>query len=193
MTTYRLLNDIFNCHEAFVDFKTLRRQFNDVKVWFPQENTALTNKLKSEWIPVDVTFTSDRKGNAIPDISVWNLSCLVLSTQACNLLKPLLSPIGEFLPLNNGFYLYNCLSAVSGDAVDQSKTSFQIEHSDSTHIPKSLTFLPAKIMNQPLFKPSFAENSFLICQDEFKELVIKNNLTGLIFSENLAQIFPTKD
>ena len=78
MTTYRLLNDISTCHEAFVDFKALRKQFTDVKVWFPQENTTLLDKLKATWEPVDVTFESDKKTNSIPDISVWNLSCLVL-------------------------------------------------------------------------------------------------------------------
>lgn len=70
MSPYRLINDIFTYHEAFVDFKALRRQFNDVKVWFPQENTSLLDKLKAEWIPVNVKFESDSKKNIFPDLSV---------------------------------------------------------------------------------------------------------------------------
>jgi len=33
MKVFRLINDTFNCHEAFIDFKAMHRQFNDVKVW----------------------------------------------------------------------------------------------------------------------------------------------------------------
>lgn len=192
MTTYRLINDIFTCHEAFVDFKALRRQFNDVKVWFPQENTSLLDKLKAEWTPVDVKFESDRKKNLLPDLSVWNLSCLVLSSKAYAALKDFLDPIGEFLALNEGFYLFNCLDTVAADSIDTTKTKIQIDNIDSNHIPKALAFLPDKIAGKFLFKPSFLENSFLICQDELKNIATEQNLAGLIFEEDLAQIFPRK-
>ncbi len=192
MKVFRLINDIFNCHEAFIDFKAMRRQFNDVKVWFPQENTSLIDKLKTEWIPVDVKFESDSKKNTIPDISVWNLSCLVLSQKAYEALKETLNPTGEFLTLNNNFYLYNCLESVTAESVDVKKTKLKIEEMNSNHIPQSLGFLPEKIKGKPLFKPGFLENSFLVCQDSFKKIAEDNQLKGVIFEENLAQIFPTK-
>lgn len=170
----------------------MRRQFNDVKVWFPQENTSLIDKLKTEWIPVDVKFESDSKKNTIPDISVWNLSCLVLSQKAYEALKETLNPTGEFLTLNNNFYLYNCLESVTAESVDVKKTKLKIEEMNSNHIPQSLGFLPEKIKGKPLFKPGFLENSFLVCQDSFKKIAEDNQLKGVIFEENLAQIFPTK-
>ena len=192
MTTYRLINDIYQYHEAFIDFKSMRRQFNDVKVWFPQENTSLTDKLKSEWTPVDVKFESDSKNNLLPDISVWNLSCLVLNVKAYKALKETLSSIGEFLPLSDDYYLYNCLESVTAETIDPTKTNLKIEGMDSTHIPESLGFVSEKIQGKPLFKPGFLENSFLVCQNTFKEIAESNQLTGIIFEENLAQIFPTK-
>lgn len=192
MTTYRLINDIYNYHEAFVDFKAMRRQFNDIKVWFPQENTSLIDKLKNEWVPVDVKFESDSKKNAVPDISVWNLSCLVLSKKAHDILKEILNPIGEFLVLNNGFYLYNCLESVTAETIDAKKTKLKIEEESSNHIPESLGFILDKIKEKHLFKPGFLENSFLVCQNSFKELAETNQLKGVIFEGNLAQIFPTK-
>lgn len=192
MKVFRLINDIFNCHEAFIDFKAMRRQFNDVKVWFPQENTSLIDKLKTEWTPVDVKFESDSKKNTIPDISVWNHSCLVLSVKAHKALKETLRPIGEFLALNNDFYLYNCLESVNPDSIDIKSTKIKIEEMDSNHIPESLGFLPEKIKGKPLFKPGFLENSFLVCQNSFKKIAEDNQLKGVIFEENLAQIFPTK-
>src|SRR6187431_2071564 len=160
MTTYRLINDIFTCHEAFIDFKAMRRQFNGVKVWFPQENTSLSDKLKGDWTPVPVTFESDKKKNLVPDISVWNLSCLVLSKNAYQTLKDILSPIGEFFLLNDDFYLFNCLNTVGGDSIDANKTSLKIENMDSNHVPESLNFIAEKITKNPLFKPGFLENSF---------------------------------
>lgn len=192
MSPYRLINDIFTCHEALVDFKALRRQFNDVKVWFPQENTSLLDKLKSEWTPIDVKFESDSKKNLVPDLSVWNLSCLVLSSKAYTAMKDVLNPIGEFFVLKDGFYLFNCLDTVATDSIDTAKTKMQIDNIDSNHIPKALAFLPDKITGKILFKPEFLENSFLICQDEFKKIAIEQGLVGLIFEENLAQIFPRK-
>src|SRR6187431_1073175 len=155
MTTYRLINDIFTCHEAFIDFKELRRQFNDVKVWFPQENTSLSDKLKGDWTPVSVTFESDNKKNLIPDISVWILSCLVLSKKAHQAFKDLLTPIGEFFPLKDDFNLFNCLNTVGGDSIDINRTSLKIEQMDSNHIPESLGFIAEKIADKSLFKPGF--------------------------------------
>lgn len=193
MKIYRLINDTFNYHEAFIDFKSMRRQFNDVKVWLPQENASLTDKLKTEWIPVDVKFESDNKKNITPDISVWNLSCLVLSTKAYNALKETLNPTGEFFTLNNDFYLYNCLESMNADSIDVNKTKIKIEEMESNHIPESLGFLPEKIKGKPLFKPGFLENSFLVCQYSFKKIAEDNQLKGVIFEENLAQTFPTSN
>lgn len=190
MTTYRLINDIYHCHEAFINFKAMRKQFADIKVWFPQTNTSLLDKQIGAWEPVDVKFESDRKANSIPDISVWNLSCLVLNEKAYNVLHQILQPIGEFLALKGGFYLFNCLASAAADTIDPTKTSLKIEDIHSNHIPESLGFNMDKIAEMHLFKPGFLENSFLICQDELKELILANNLKGVIFEENLAQIFP---
>ncbi len=92
--------------------------------------------------------------------------------------------------LNNGFYLYNCLESVNAETIDPKKTKVKIEEESSNHIPESLGFLLDKIQGKDLLKPGFLENSFLICQDSFKELAERNQLKGVIFQENLAQIFP---
>jgi hypothetical protein len=139
-----------------------------------------------------VKFESDRKANAVPDLSLWNMSCLVSSKKAKDALFPLLGDLGEFLPLQNDFFLFNCLISVGGDAVDQSKTKLDLESQDSVHVPNTLEFLPEKIKGKALFKPGFAHNSFLICQGEFKTVADANGLTGVVFTENLAQIFPPK-
>ncbi|WP_444997922.1 hypothetical protein [Aliikangiella sp. IMCC44359] len=70
MTTYRLRNNIFEYHNAYVDFRALRKQCNKLSVEFPQRNESLLKKLKDEWKPVGVNFKSDSKKNAIPEISI---------------------------------------------------------------------------------------------------------------------------
>lgn len=192
MTTYRLLNNIFAYHEPTIEFKQFRRQFDGVKVWFNQNNESLTDKLKNEWAPIEIQFSSDRKNNKVPDISVWNLSCLILSDEAKKVLEPELKHIGEFLPLKDGFYIYNCLNSVGGDAIDQANSSFDINDSDSVHIPKKLHLLDEKVSDKFLFKPAFTHNGFLVCLDGFKEIVESNNLSGILFESDLAQIFPKK-
>lgn len=189
MTTYRLLNDVNNCHEAFIDFKSFRRQFNELKVWFPQENARLLEKLKKTWVPVAVTFSSDKTHNIVPDISVWNLSCLVLSSKAEALLRPLLATEGELLALEQGFYLFNCLHSIGSKAVDAKCTSMQIEFAEGASTPKALALISEQIAGITIFKPGFLDNGFLMCQDELKSLIVSNNLSGITFEENLAQIF----
>jgi len=191
MTTYRLLNNIFEYHEAFIEFKQFRRQFDGVKVWFNQKNESLIDKLKSDWIPINIQFSSDRKNNNIPDIAVWNLSCLILSEKAKKILSPELKHIGEFLPLQNGFYIYNCLSSVDASVIDQTRSCFEKNNPNSAHIPKKLHLLSEKISDKFLFKPDFSHHSFLICSNEFKKIVESHQLSGLLFERDLAQIFPT--
>ncbi len=200
MTTYRLLNNVFEYKEAFVDFKAMRRNYNGLKVWFNEENDSLKDKLKTEWQPVNIALeaSSDAKKNpGIPDLSVWNMSCLVISEKAKKALSSLLEKQGEILPLNDGFYLFNCLQSVGSDTIDGEHSAFEIEqvsagNSQLLGIPKKLVLDSSKIKDKIIFKPGFSHNSFLICQDKFKTLTEKSELGGLIFEENLAQIFPSK-
>lgn len=189
MTIYRLLNNVHGYHEAFVDFRAMRKQFDGVKVWFSQKNQALSDKLTSGWQPVAVSFGSDLKSNQKPDISVWNYSCLVLSAKAKAALEPLLKEVGEFLPLADGFWLFNCLDSVGGEVVNHEKSRFQVEAAESVHIPRELFLKEDKIVSKVLFKPGFSHNSFLLCTDTFKTAVDKNGLAGVVFEKDLAKMF----
>lgn len=189
MTTFRLLNNVKSYHEAFVDFRSMRKQFDGIKVWFSQKNESLLDRLNAEWDPVSVSFESDQKSNQVPDISVWNYSCLVLSAKAKSALETLLLEHGEFLPLDNDYWLFNCLDSIGGEAVDPEKSKFQIDSEDSLHIPKVLFLKPEAIEDKPIFKPGFAHNSFLMCSYEFKDVAEKNQLGGVVFEHNLAKIF----
>ena len=189
ITTYRLLNNVKEYREAFADFKAMRKKFDGVKVWFAQKNETLLDKLKAKWQPVAVTFESDANSNQLPDISVWNSSCLILSERARSILEPLVRSKGEFLALQDNYTLFNCLDCVGGDAISPEGSSFEMVTEASLHIPKTLVLLDDKIAGRTLFKPGFAHNSFLIFQDDFKNAVQENELGGIVFESNLARIF----
>jgi hypothetical protein len=114
---------------------------------------------------------------------------LVLSEKAKKALEPLLCKIGEFLPLLDGYWLFNCLDPVGGDAVDHTQSKFEVASDDSLHIPKVLVLKEEKIAGKVLFKPGFGHNSFLLCDDVFKDAVEQAQLGGVHFEKNLAKIF----
>ena len=167
----------------------MRKQFDGVKVWFPQKNETLIDRLKSDWKPVSVTFDSENKINKIPDISVWNYSCLVLIDRAKIALESILRNTGEFLPLENGYWLFNCLDTIDSTSIDATGSKFKIDAEESLHIPETLNLRPEKISGKVLFKPGFAQNSFLICSSEFKDTATREELGGITFEEDLARIF----
>lgn len=198
MTTFRLLNNVFEFQEAFVDFKMMRKNYTSLRVSFNEDNVCLYDNLKTKWLPVDVRFdksSSGKKGATLPDLSVWNMSCLVLSEKAAKVLTSFLEPYGELLPLNNGYSLFNCLTSIDTAAVDGSQSSFELESmgTDTNELlgnPKKLVLLDSAISDKEIFKPGFSHNSFLICLDSFKSVVEESGLSGLIFEDDLAQTFP---
>ncbi len=189
MTIYRLHNDINHYSEAYTDLMDLKDQADGLKSWFSEENEALTPKLKSKWQPPAITFHYESKNKKKPDLTVWDPTCLIMSSKAKTALNSILSPLGEFLELQDSYHLYNCLASVSGDTADPNKTRVKAETPESAHIPESLSFIENKLGNLPLFKPGFLHNSSFLCNEEFKHIVEQNDLGGLILDRDLARIF----
>ncbi len=53
MTNHRLLNNVSEFHEVFIDFKSMRKQLHGAKVWFPQKYESLLAQIKGDWTPVN--------------------------------------------------------------------------------------------------------------------------------------------
>ena len=88
-----------------------------------KKNEKLLDRLIDDWKPVSVAFESDTKTNQVPDI-LSELLCLVLSSKAKSALESLL-PVWGFLPLEDGFWLFNCLDSIGGDSIDAEQSSFR--------------------------------------------------------------------
>ncbi|WP_028877555.1 hypothetical protein [Teredinibacter turnerae] len=191
MTMYRLHNDIFQKQYIKVDFKAMRQQVKGLKVGFAYKNESLTDRLSAAWEPAPITYISEVKRADAPDLSVWN-ACLIMSDQARVALSPLLLSYGEFLALEEGYHLYNCLCSAGGEVIDGDRSKFEIEFEDALAVPKKLVLNERNLPKSPLFKPGFADNTFFICGEEFKASIEAHGLTGLLFDMDLAQLFPRK-
>ncbi len=185
MVAYRLDNDIASYQEMFVDFKAMRRQYSELRVSFNEDNISLYDNLLNEWQPVDLFFEQSSLAQSaakLPDLSLWNISCVVLSKKAHDALGGFLDPFGEFLPLKDGYHLFNCLTSIDRTCVDERSSSFDLDAiENSMFYQKSLSFIDKKLEGIEIFKPSFTHNGMLLCQAPFKELVEANALGGLVF------------
>lgn len=190
MTIYRL-------HPNHFDFILPMWKFSDSKLWqdgltssqFAAQNISLA-ELSEEWEPTPVYLhTESKKLNQTANITVVNGNILIMDENAKKALSRLITPLGEWLPLHDNYWAFNCLNSVSGDVLDPNESVF---NADETHIPIKLKIEELKVSKPQLFKPGFVHNTFLLCNERLKSTVEKANLNGLLFSEDLTNMFPHK-
>jgi len=84
-------------------------------------------------------------------------------------------------------FLLNILSIKSSEIIDFEKSEFEYDdENDTIFMIDKLAFKPEKIKNMHLFKivnKGHYFKSATFVSDEFRKIVIQNNLTGLKFSE----------
>ena len=139
---------------------------------------------KGDWVPVPVEFGTKRFGRRTDWDIDWGLGPLFFLTErGVDVLRPLIEPYGEFLPLtsNDGeFYAYNTTHII--DALDY-------DASDFTRFPSSgrisgwnhLAFKEDMIAECPLFLvPEFPKGDLFLTQ-HFVECCAKHELKGIKF------------
>ena len=141
---------------------------------------------KVDWKPMEIEFSDAFGGKntkGIPDISL-NVGKLFLSTKAYELLKSLIEPCGELLPILYGDqkgYIFNGLAML--------KPNEKLSIHDPLNDRFSIIFDDNKDANDAIFKAKIDFNAYF-CQTEFKNIVEKNKLTGISFSQDLGNPFP---
>lgn len=108
---------------------------------------------------------------------------MIFSHNALAVFRPMLSNLGELLPVKyNGqdYALFNCLTEVPADE----SQSVRIEEDGFFMDVDSLVF--SSDTTVPIFKSSFENNRNLFCTDEFKKLVEENGFGGIYFGGNLV-------
>ena len=142
----------------------------------------------ADWQPMEIRFSDafgGKKKKETPDISL-NVGKLFLSEKAFDCLKNLIEANGELLPVrydNKTGYIFNGLTT--------------IKHNEklSTHDPMnnsfSIIFDESDTACNSIFKTEIDYSAYF-CQNEFKRIVEKNNLTGINFSEDIGNPFPVE-
>jgi len=191
METYLIKNDGYK-------FQEFDLEIEDILDFIPDEHDiidiydfSLKNmSLKKCWGKIETGFTAidDDPKATIPDISCWIGATLILSSKAYNILNPLLGSYGEFLPVQcygDTFYIYNCLTLGKVDELQSKQRFFE---SEVIGVIK-LTFETNDISSKPIFKTTYTNCLDIFCNQNIKNIVQENELTGVIFSEDLIAEF----
>ncbi len=111
--------------------------------------------LKHCWKDVGATFVDvGLNSESIPDITIWNSSCLFLSPKAYQALSKKLEPFGEFLPVTvdgEKYHVFNCLNLVEADP---NKSEADVVDGLWQGV-RSIGFEEQKTLNQLVFKTKF--------------------------------------
>lgn len=150
-------------------------------------------KKSDNWVPLSIEWFSDNVSNLgeykDPDISYIFPGSFILSPRTRDLVGLAISDVVELLPLlfnNETWYLLNVFNKV--DAMDKANSRYKIYRSGKVGWLITPAFFANKIPHNKLFKipedPAtiyFAEHHPDDSEDNFKNIVEKNNLFGIKF------------
>ncbi len=193
MKTYLIQNDGYNYQEFNLEIDDILDFVPDVGTYDIMDiyDFSLNNlSFKSWWKEIESGFTAidgDKKAT-IPDVSRWIGATLILSPKAYLSLKDLLHSHGELLPIkcnDEVFYIFNCLDLAKAN---ESLSKQKLFKGDVVGIEK-LIFDDENIEGKCVFKTKYTNCLDIFCNQEFKDAVLKYDLNGIVFNENLASEF----
>jgi hypothetical protein len=172
--------EIFNTEELLknlgvVRYRKLRSvQSSIVDVW-PKSHGGFYNMYSADAEEI----------SSVPDVYIWMNVFLVLSPKAKEILSPLLTIFGEFLPFECNEKIYFIFVVHSLIEPDTSESEVLINNEVYAGI-SSLVFKSEIVGSHILFKTSFDRFSHLYCTEKFRNVVETNFLTGISFSTDLS-------
>lgn len=163
MSLFTIENDDFRFKELdlFVDdfIDAFPADISDVAIHDFSRNNM---RLLPYWPSMATGFSAiEARENLTPDLALWIDATLLLSPKAFRLLGDLLSPCGEFLPIEvegETYQIFNCLNAVQINANAQNE----------------LVCKPLEVSSELDFG--------LYCTERFKAIVHSFELQGIVFN-----------
>ncbi|MFC6632792.1 hypothetical protein [Microbulbifer taiwanensis] len=148
-------------------------------------------KFSDRWKKVDTSFASlpdHPQAVKIPNISIWKNATLVLSEKAYANLKLILADYGEFLPINIDGFNYFIFNLLTSGKVDDSKSQYEWDGDVALGIEK-LVFDESDIKEKAIFKSFHQGFGGIFCSDGFRSTCEELEIDGLIFEEDLSNIW----
>lgn len=191
METYLIKNDEYKFQEFDLEIENILDFFPEKYDIIDLYDFSLINiSFEKCWGNIETGFTAidnDPKAT-IPDISCWIGATLILSPRAYSILNPLIHSYGEFLPVQcygETFYIFNCLTL---GKVNESQSEQRFFEGEVVGINK-LIFEANDISDKPIFKTTYTNCLDVFCDENIKNTVQQNKLTGVIFNTNLIAEF----
>ncbi len=183
MKTYKLTDD-YEKHFTF----TIKgaELYNKMPDYSPRFNTKTR---LTEWVKPDASFYATEnylnEKVSIPDITTWVAGNLVLNTRAYEILSDTLKVSGEFLPVSVegiDYYIFNTLRIIDEKYIDKTKAREVIDGSVNVGL-ENISFSTNGLEDDGVFKSESDHLLHTYCTENFKQLLIDNNLNGLLFTE----------
>lgn len=143
------------------------------------------------WKPLDGRFYDDSdKQNivSVPDISLWFTNEIVCNEKAYSILKEPLGAYGEWLPVNVegiSYWLLHVTKKTGMENINLKASERTIDVIDNIEVQK-LSFIQNKIENLLIFKTAYNNYQNIYCTENFRNLIEKNELQGLVFSADMT-------
>jgi hypothetical protein len=191
MTIYRINNDGWKYQDPSIDLERVIANVpeaieDSIAFQFPQHNLALA----STWSTVPLSFKQIMPDSQdVPDICTWHGACLILSPKAYDAIGQLISPFGEFLPVDYEgavYQIFNCRTFGRTDDINS-----KVEQFDGIPMgAEKLAFNAVDVIDKVIFKTQLNRCASCFCGDLLKEAIEKAGLCGIRFETDLTHIFP---
>ncbi|MCG3737975.1 hypothetical protein [Vibrio cincinnatiensis] len=190
MSIYQLKPDFERFKTFELDVVTLAEQLGNVELIDTLMGAPATSEsLKTIWNDgVSFDFDGDSAQKNEPDITTWDVSFLVMSKQAYEVVRSELEKVGEFLPIeigNKPFFVFHCLSF---GLEDTGLTEMEYQGGYPIGL-KSLAFVEPDIRFKAVFKSKLQGAGKLFATERLKKLCDENRLQGLRFDTDLVDPF----
>lgn len=192
------MNKVFAIRNDSYAFQELDLQIDDIIESRPTDvdedsvlDFSLSNCAMADWWPTPSTefLPIDNDPNAaIPDLSKWIDSSLVLSPKAYRLLGDTLIEWGELLPITvkgEIFYIFNCLTFGEVRKELCEKNYYEGEELGI----KTIVFNDEDVSEKLVFKTNYNSCFELYCGERLKDILEGFGLSGVVFSTKLAEDF----
>ncbi|WIL44966.1 hypothetical protein QP042_01015 (plasmid) [Bacillus bombysepticus] len=177
------LKSLFDNYQSFqlLNLKEDRKKYFDGKI-------DLAIKLSDSWGEIFIECVEGDKKSDCP--MFWGeLGTPMISRKAKEILEPLICNNVEFLPLihdvtSEVYYLINVLNTV--DAINYNKAVLEKLSTGLIIGFEKYAFLANKVEGQIIFKTFLNQrlhSSTVLVSDEFRNIVLENNLKGFEFVE----------
>jgi len=174
----------------FENYYSLTMDVADLSSKMPSYSQRFRAKPRLDsWVAPKASFyASDNytgKDESIPDLTTWALGNLVLSPNAYEALKDILSSSGEFLPLLVGddtFYMFNTLYVIPESYIDTSN-AIDVVNSGVHMGQENVRFNESELKSKCVFKSPTNKLTYSFATKKFKSEYDKHKFTGLKFQE----------